>query len=79
MPGKDFWDAKAPRSKDPLEMIVGIADCWEDNVELVGALLQFDNDLLLKFLLVFLAALASSCIYFSRRRSFQQARVVYTP
>ena len=46
-------------------MIVGIVDCW-DMVELVGVLLQFDNDLLLKFLRELLAALASALyIFFS--------------
>ena len=60
MPGEVVWDAKTPRSEDPLVMIVGIADCLWDTVELVGTLLRLHNDLLLWFLREFLAALASA-------------------
>ena len=55
-----------PRSKDPHEMIVGMADCWKDTVQLAEAPLRFDNDLLLKAFREFLAALTSALyIFFS--------------
>ena len=64
MLGEGFRDAKAPRSKDPLEMIVDMADCWKDIVEHAEALLRFDNDLLLKAFRESLAALASALYLF---------------
>ena len=44
-------------------MIVGMADCWEDTVEIAKAI-RFDGDLLLKAFREFLAALASALYLF---------------
>ena len=59
-------------------MIVGMADCWEDTVEIAEALLRFDNDLLLKVFREFLAALASGLyIFFSSSKFSASSRCFY--